>query len=415
VPSATPAITNTPAPTPIPPDPTATLAPIAAADREQIFNQVWATVRDRYVYTDFRGLDWEAIRAEYAPQVLAAPDSAAFYDVIKAMIGRLGDDHSRFDSPQDVADEAQRFEGDLEYVGIGALTRPTDEGVLILRVAAGGPADLAGVRPFDTIIAIDGIPVLDEAQIGPAGPIARVRGPAGTTVVLQLRDTVGVVREVAVVRGVIAADAFPSVEATRLPGTNTGLLLIDTFSLEAVDERVREAIDKLTDGGPIDGLVIDVRSNTGGVVYLMENTVGLFVDGGTIGETVGRTRRELVTIPEGRKMAQLEDVPIVVLTSEGTVSAGEMFAAGMQVLGRARVVGTASAGNTENLLAHGFSDGSRLWLAELTYQLPDGTPIEGRGVIPDRIVDAEWWRFPAERDPQILAALDLLAEQRANS
>jgi carboxyl-terminal processing protease len=72
------------------------------------------------------------------------------------------------------------------------------------------------------------------------------------------------------------------------------------------------------------------------------------------------------------------------------------------------VVGVPSAGNTENLIGHDLSDGSRLWLAELVFRLPDGALIEGRGVQPDQVVEAEWWRFSREQDPQVIAAVELL-------
>jgi C-terminal processing protease CtpA/Prc len=101
----------------------------------------------------------------------------------------------------------------------------------------------------------------------------------------------------------------------------------------------------------------------------------------------------------------MEGVPIAVLVGPETASAAEMFAAGLQALGRARVVGIPSAGNAENLYSHSFEDGSRLLLAQVVYRLPDGALIEGRGVIPDRTLDVEWWRYPPERDPQLLAAV----------
>ncbi|HMO56277.1 MAG TPA: S41 family peptidase [Roseiflexaceae bacterium] len=413
--------TTTAAPTPAAPVvtslpilPTPTLVALDQAQREQIFNDIWSIVRDRYVYTDFRGRDWDAVRAEYAPQV-ATVDTERFYTLMKEMIFDLGDDHSRYDSPQDVADERARFEGDLRYVGIGALIRETDQGVLLLRIARNSPAERAGLQPFDLITHIDGIPVTDAERIGPGGPISRVRGLEGTIVTLTVRTGTSAPRDVDVLRGVIPSNAFPSVEATYLHDTQVGLLLIDTFSLNALDQLVRDAVNDLLEEGPLDGLVIDVRSNSGGRVDLLLETLAIFIDGGSIGTTSGRTRDNELFIPSGKTIAALDDVPIVVLTSEGTVSAGEMFAAGMQTLGRARVIGTPSAGNTENLLPHNFSDGSRLWLAELVYLLPDGTPIEGRGVVPDRIIDVEFWRFPTERDPQVLAAVEDLSAARSGS
>jgi C-terminal processing protease CtpA/Prc len=104
----------------------------------------------------------------------------------------------------------------------------------------------------------------------------------------------------------------------------------------------------------------------------------------------------------------MADVPIVVLVGDETVSAAEMFTAGMQVLGRATIVGMPSAGNTENLYAYSFEDGSRLLLAQVAYRLPDGTLIEDRGVIPDRVVEADWWRYDLADDPQFQVARDVL-------
>jgi carboxyl-terminal processing protease len=185
-------------------------------------------------------------------------------------------------------------------------------------------------------------------------------------------------------------------------------VLIDTFSLAGLDDRVSEELRKLTAEGPLDGLILDVRSNSGGQVGLMLNTIGLFVDGGSIGRGQGRQRAYDLNVPDGRAIAELSETPIAVLSGEDSISAGEIFASGMQTLGRAQIVGLPSAGNTENLIAEDFSDGSRLWLAELIFYRPDGTTIEGAGVQPDVRVDAEWWRYDLINDPQVQAAVDLI-------
>jgi C-terminal processing protease CtpA/Prc len=160
-------------------------------------------------------------------------------------------------------------------------------------------------------------------------------------------------------------------------------------------------------------VILDVRTNGGGQVNLMLDTIGLFVDGGSIGRGEGPRRRYDMDVPSGRVLPGLADVPIVVLTSEDTVSAGEIFASGMQSLGRAIIVGMPSAGNTENLLAQDFQDGSRVWLAQLIFYRPDNSTIEGSGVQPDRVVDEEWWRFDIPQDPQVLAAVEEIDLVRA--
>lgn len=420
-PTATATITPTitPSPTPVPPtptfvplDPTPTLAPVAADLRSAIFERVWTTVRDNYVYPDYRGVDWEAARAEFAPRVAAAEDPAVFYALMRELIARLDDDHSRFESPQEVAAQQAEYKGEYRYGGIGAQIRTVDEGGLVTVLAPDGPASRAGIRPRDLILAINGIPFTATAAFGPDGPIGAVRGEPGTVVRLTVQTGQAPPREVEVVREPISVDAFNQVRAQLLPGQAVGYVEIPSFYVEDVDKKVQAAVETLLASRPLEGLILDVRANSGGYVHLMRNTIALFHDGGSIGSTRGRGLSEEQTIPTGQTMAGIDGVPIVVLIGPDSASAAEMFAGGMQVLGRAQVVGLPSAGNTENLYSYSYDDGSRLLLATVAFQLPDGTLIEDRGVLPDRYVDAEWWRFPLERDPQVVAALDVLAASR---
>ena len=413
--TVTPSATPTPSPTVPVLEPTPTLAPLAQHEREQIFEKVWSTVHEEYLYPDFHGVDWNAVRKEFAPKVAEAQSPEVFYDLMRALIDRLADDHSRFESPQEVVEEDARFEGRLVYGGIGAIVRMIDEGGLIITLAPNGAAQHAGIQPRDLITAINGVPITTTGAFGPEGPISAIRGVPGTRLELLVRSPGERPRPITLMRQVIPRDAFPDVEASRIKGTNVGLVRIDTFYIEDIDTLVRDRIETLLAEGSLDGLIIDVRNNSGGRVDLMLNTLGLFINGGSIGTTGGRTASDEQEIPSDQTIAALNGVPIVVLTSNETVSAAEMFAAGMQVLGRATLVGTATAGNTENLLAHYFSDGSRLWLAQLAYRLPNGTLIEGRGVIPDHEVTSDWWRYTVEEDPQIVAAISELRAQNMSA
>ncbi|MEO7911711.1 MAG: S41 family peptidase, partial [Roseiflexaceae bacterium] len=403
-PTTTPTITPTPTATAVPLTPTATLAPLADAERERIFDQVWELVRDRYLYPDYRGADWQALRETYRPRARAATSPEQFYQVMGELIKELGDDHSRFESPRMVAEEELRKSGELSYAGIGVIVRDDPAGGLITRLARGGPADQAGLRSHDLILAVGSTPFTDTEAFGPSGPNGVIRGAPGSTVQLTVRSPGGLPHVVQVTRQMIPSDAFPPVAAQRLPGTQTVLLVIDTFARQELEQLVRDQLDLLKDQ-PLDGLIIDLRNNQGGFVSTMLGTLGLFVDGGSIGVTRGRDARQKQEIPKGQAIPALAGVPIVVLVGDQTVSAAEMFAAGIRVRARARIVGVPSAGNTENLLAHNLPDGSRLWLAEYAYYLPDGSLLEGHGVLPDREVAAEWWRFDQLDDPQVQAAL----------
>lgn len=414
-PTAVPSPTAAPTPAPTPTFeqllPTPTLAPITADARQAIFEQAWNLVHRRYLYPDYHGVDWPAVRDEFAPQIGTAENADQFYQLMHAMIDRLGDDHTHFESPQEVAEEEARSAGELTYGGIGVTIRDDTAGALVTRLAAGSPAERAGIQLRDLIIAIGGVPISDTAAFGEQGPEGAVRGTPGTVVRLLVGSPGATPRELSLTREVIPADAFPPAEGRRIRGTRVGLLLIDTFDREDLVTLVRDQLDDLLAPGPLTGLIIDVRDNGGGYIDVMLDILALFVDGGSIGSSSSRRGREDLEIPGGQVVPGLADLPIVVLTSDGTASAAEMFAAGMRVRQRATMVGTTTAGNTENLVLHNFSDGSRLWLAEYAYRLPNGELIEGVGVAPDRLVAAKWWRFDPADDPQVQAALAALGVQ----
>lgn len=404
-----PVLTPTPAPVATI-APTPTLAPLSREERLNIFQEVWETVRDNYLYEDFNGLDWDAVRAEVQPKVEAAATPEEFYTIMREMIARLGDDHSRFESPQEVAAQIAEARGQLQYGGIGVSVRTVDEGGLITRVVPGGPADQAGILPRDLIVAVNGIPFNDPEAFGPEGAIGAVRGLPGTSVRLTIKRGDEEPRDIEITRAIIDIAIFNQVTAERLTG-DIGLLYIPSFYVDNADSQARDALTTLLAGGPLRGMIIDVRDNSGGYIHVMRNIIALFHDGGSIGASVGRNDREEQRIPRGRTIPELTRIPVVILISEETASAAEMFTAGMRILRQATVVGVPSSGNTENLYGYDFSDGSRLLLAEVAYQLPDGTLIEGTGIIPDVLIEAEWWRFPPEQDPQLLAAQEILNAQ----
>jgi C-terminal peptidase prc len=381
---------------------------VGGEQRTKLFNQIWTLVAERYVYEDIRGLDWNAVRDELAPRIAAAEDPERFYTLLAEMIERLGDDHSRFESPQEVLAEQRRYEGTLSYGGIGATVRTVAEGGLITGLARNGPAALAGLQPRDLILLVGNIPFTDTAAFGPGGPISAIQGKPGTSLTLTVRTPGRAPRRVTLRRAIIPGDAFRNVDLSLLPNTRVALLRIDTFYAQDVDRLVREQLEQLVAEEPLEGLIIDVRANGGGRVDLMLQTVGLFVDGGVIGSSASRKSNALLVAPANKTIPELEGRPIAVLVGPDTVSAAEMFAAGMQALGRATLVGLPSAGNTESMRPHDFVDGSRLWLAELSFRLPDGSMIEGSGVQPDRRIEVAWWRFRPEDDPQVKAALRVL-------
>ncbi|HYP39016.1 MAG TPA: S41 family peptidase [Chloroflexia bacterium] len=401
--SSTPQVTWTATPTVIVEgSPTPTLMPINA--RRAIFEEVWQTVQDVYIYEDFNGVDWDEIHNEYELIVLVASSAPEFYDLVSAMVAELGDEHSRYLSPMEAQEEDNLMQGTTNYVGIGILATREETSMTVVYVFPGSPAEEVGLKRRDRIIAIDGEPV-----VGTQNVPSKIRGPEGTTVTLTIRSPGATSRDVEVERRTITGQIEPS--GHRLAANpEIGYLIIPDLFLEEMDELVEDELRNLLRGEPLEGLVVDIRGNGGGLRTVMRNILGHFITGNA-GTFYTKTGSQPLTIPQGRLYDQLEPIPVVVLIDGGTESAAEWMAGAVQAKDRATVVGVTSAGNTETVYPYDLTDGSRLWVAQESFKLPDGTALEGRGVVPDVEIDQDWTAYSEEKDPHILEAVKLLKQE----
>ncbi len=395
--------TNTPLATEIAIVQTPTLAPLSTSQREKMFNTLWNTVNEHYVYRDFRGVDWPSIRTKYHDRVVNAPDTAHFYATLKEIIDLLNDDHSRFDDPQDAALSDAIYNGEAGYAGIGIMIRELDTGLMITRVAHNGPADKAGLRPYDVITTIEGTLVTTTYALGEDGYSKLIRGAIGSNLTITVQHGDDALQQLTLQRDAIAGDAFPEAVA-RMLGDGTVLLTIDSFDRDNLAEIVKHAVvDAMAHTQPT-GLIIDIRENGGGSIDAMLDVIALLHDGGTIGEQVDRNNTYPLTVPANHTLPPFDHLPIAVLTSHDTASASEMFTAGLRHLRTVTVIGETTAGNSENLYPYDFDDGSVLWLAELLYRQPNGDYIENVGVVPDILITDAWDDMNPDNDLFIKAA-----------
>ena len=392
----------TPSPYPAPTLPGgAPVDPQAKARQFDVFRGLWNAVNENYVDPGFNGHDWAAIGSQYEALVEGGLSDEAFYAILQAMISTLGDEHSYFQSPIEVENEARATAGQLDFVGIGMLAVNTsDGGAVVISVFPDSPAAGAGLLPHDTIVAVDGGPPRDE------NGLSRTRGPEGTTVELTVRTPGESPREMTVTRHRVTG-GLP-IDSCLVPGTRLGYIMLPTFLDETIDDQLRAALKAMTADGPLDGLIVDNRMNGGGLGSVAQASLGMFL-GGPQGAFVTRgTRDELVVKIEDIGGSQV--VPLVVLVGKDTVSYGEIFSGILQHSGRATVVGQATLGNVEQLRRFDFSDGSRAWIAAATYE-PTGLPAgvwEDTGIIPEVVVSGTWDEFREANDPGLAAAVKIL-------
>ena len=380
--------------------PTVTVLP--SLDRQQIFEEVWNTVDQNYLYPDFHGADWNALKEQYEPIALNAQSSDEFYGAITDMVAALDDGHSSYLSPAEAKEEDDLESGNADYVGVGILVSPEDKSLRIIYVFPGSPAEKAGLTRRDRITAVDGQPFVD-----PSKEDSRVRGPEGSIVRLSIVSPEQAERVVPIVRGRVTGAVVPS--GSRLAADpSIGYVIIPNLWTDDMDVRVEDELNNLLAGSPdLKGLVIDMRGNGGGFRFILESLLGDFVSG-QVGTFFDQRTSYPLTIDAKPLASRLNQLPVVLLVDKGTESYAEVMTAAIQEKGRARVVGVPSAGNTETIYQHRWRDGSRLWCAQEGFKLLDGTNLEGRGVIPDVTVNVDWTAFKDSDDPQILKALELL-------
>lgn len=307
---------------------------------------------------------------------IAAPSSKELIaSAIQGMAGDL-DPHSSWMEPQQWQQLQESTEG--RWSGVGLITAQDGQDTVVKRALEGGPASLAGVKRGDRIQRVDGQEV---GGLGEDELRALFGGERGQTLRLEVLRGVEML-ELSVVRDQVFA---PSVELTRLD-ERFAYAHIAQFQRRTSAELVHGLAGVEREGGPVKGLLLDLRDNPGGLMDEAVEVVDLFIGEGAIVETRDRSG-EVTEAHRGRPQVTDRSIDLVVLVNGSSASAAEVVAGALQDLGRARVVGTPSYGKGSVQMVSVFEDGSALRLTVARYHLPGGRTLEpGAGIQPDRVV-----------------------------
>jgi carboxyl-terminal processing protease len=316
----------------------------------------------------------EALHTIEQRHVEAMPTEKLLQGAVSGMADQL-DRHSVYLTPERRAAFQDRAEGG--DTGVGATLGIRDGRVLLEAVTPAGPADLAGAKPGDTVLAVDDVEVSRVAAAEQA-----LRGPRDTPVRLRLQRgdqtlDIQAVRDTVLDR---------SVRADRLTG-DIAHVQIDAFRRRSGTE-LRDHLARLEAERPLRGVVLDLRGNPGGLLEEAVVVVDTFVSEGTILEVRGRGGRVLES-HAAHATGDDRSLPLVVLIDGGSASAAEIVAGALQDLNRAALVGSPSYGKGSVQKLFLFEDGGGLKLTIARYHLPSGRTIpDGEGLVPDQLVDA---------------------------
>lgn len=292
---------------------------------------------------------------------------------IDGMLETLDDDYARYFPPQ--AMEAFQAGVSGEFVGIGVFIEDTPEGVGIVSVIPDTPADQAGLKPNWRIVTVDGEEVRDEPSDGVA---RRVQGEEGSEVTIGFEDEQGEVREITLERRRIDV---PTVDVEVEDGLGTVRMIQFTSS---TGEQFTEEMTRLVEQEQVDGVLLDLRGNGGGVLDQAVQVADVLMDEGPVVRVVEADGREREL---GSSDGGFTDLPLVVLVNESSASATEILSGALKQRGRAELVGQTTFGKGTVQTISSFSDGSGAKFTTAEYFLPDGTSVEGVGIQPDRQVD----------------------------
>jgi len=395
------------------------------------FEDAWQTINDTFYDPKFGGVDWPAVRKELLPRAKAARTADGVRAVIREMIERLGRSHFELLSDS------------TALSGPGSIPieiRVLSSQVVITRVARESSAALAGLRPGQVVLAVDGVSA-DTWRPSPPGRNARARdqrhweaayralyGDDDSAAVVKVRDPDGRERTINVRRDTGSSDllSFGNVtlrnarldaKPTSTPnGRRVGLVSF-TMWMTAVSEPFAEAIDTFRSA---DGLILDLRGNPGGLVGMIAGVSGHVLDDSVLLGTM-RTRsapdltfkanpRRATT--DGRRVTPFAG-PMAILVDEQTASTSEIFAGAMQSLGRARVFGRQTMGQALPASTKTLPNGDVLLHVVGDFVTPDGRSLEGLGVMPDQAIPLSIATLASGRDADLDAALAWIDRARS--
>ena len=331
---------------------------------------------EKYKYLDLFGQVFDRVRSSYVEEVT---DQELIEKAIDGMLSGL-DPHSGFMNEEVFQEMQMDTEG--KFGGLGIEITMEEGFVKVIAPIEDTPAYEAGVLAGDYIIQIDETPVfgltLNEA-------VELMRGKKGERIVITISRANTEPFEIEIIRDYIK---IRSVKSEVL--NNIGYLRITSFN-EQTESGLLDAIKKIEKENQIKGYVLDVRSNPGGLLTQAVKVTDIFLERGEIVSTRGRDKKDIRRY-RAKKSDRTNGKPLVVIIDGGSASASEIVAGALQDHKRAIIIGTQSfgKGSVQTIIPFQVSNSDNLTGIRLTtarYYTPSGESIQGKGIVPDIIIE----------------------------
>jgi len=379
-----------------------------------LYQRAWRIIKEQFYDQKFNGQDWHRWEHRYDGKLKTSDDS---HKAVETMLASLGDPYTRFLNRDAFDDEKSQIEARLFGVGM-QLGMNKDHKVVVIAPIENTPAYLAGIHPGDEIYEVEGKPVKGQSL---DDVVKQIRGPINTKV--QLTVMRGTERKrFSLTRAEIPIRAVAN--EVVLPG-NIGYIRLDSFISSKANDEMRHALKKMQN---VNGLILDLRNNPGGLLTNAIEIANMFLEKGVIVSTIDA---------DGYKTSQvsarhpISGLPMVVLINGASASASEILSGALRDNGRAKLIGQKSFGKGLVQAINKLDDGSGINVTIARYLTPNDTDIHKHGITPDYEVSIKdddvkagkgpWWidptftkfnRQPTDgKDLQLAKAIEVLKKE----
>ena len=361
---------------------------------------------------------WDMLKKEHLKGAQAV-DKDLVYGAIDGLVNSLGDPNTVFFPPED----SKKFEEDVNgsFGGIGAEIGTKNNQLVVIAPLEGTPAEKAGLKAGDKILAIDGKSA-EKLDVNEA--VKKIRGEVGKEVILLiLRETWTAPKEIKITRAVIE---IPTLKWNYIAKDSKGIageeskaiieksgkkiahLQLYSFNQNAPVVFYKAALMILF--GNIDGIILDLRNNPGGYLEIANNLAGWFLDKGDI-IVKEKFRNGTEDVFRANGNSALKKIPTVILVNKGSASASEILAGALRAHLKTKLIGTNTFGKGTVQELKSLSDNSKIKLTIANWELPDGSIISEEGIKPDIEINISEEDVKNNHDTQLEKGIEVLISE----
>ena len=350
----------------------------ALSDSKQIVLDAWVLVNEGYYNPDrFNEIQWKKIRQKTLQKQIDTSEQA--FSAIEEMLKPLEDPYTRVLRPKDYSLlKSSNLGSEINGVGLQLGKDEITGKIIVISTLAGSPAEDAGIVSGSFLESVNGE---SSSNLGLANTASKLRGEKGSKVLVKISTNEGELKEIDLERR--SVDLRP-VRTKRLRDEShtIGYLRITQFS-ESVPRKIEEALQELSEK-EVEGIILDLRNNSGGLVSSGIAVADSFLNQKLVVETKNRDGIKDSIISQEETSF---NGPMVTLVNNGTASASEILAGALQDNERSALIGKQTYGKGLIQSLKSLTDESGIAITVASYLTPKGNNIQGRGIIPDKILD----------------------------